>query len=137
MARSRAELLADLAALIDEAMEAGADALIADLQSKAQRIRPQPRQQQAAAPPRNGGHSMSPQKRGAQTRAGHGVIKDAVRVAIYANRDGISRPRIVRYALEELGVTVKDGSLKNAIRILKADGDIRNAKGEWFPTRDA
>lgn len=76
---------------------------------------------------------LSPQKRGAQDRAEHGAIKKAVRDAIYAHPNGISRPQIVRYGRDKLDVIIKDGSLKNAIRILKAEKTIRNANRLWFP----
>lgn len=89
--------------------------------------------------PKTSGRALvteTPQKRGARNRAAHGAIKAAVREAIYAYpEEGVSRPGIVSYAAQRLGVTIKPGSLKQAIRILKAEGVITNANHMWFPAQ--
>ena len=78
---------------------------------------------------------MSPQKRGAQNRAPKGLIKGTIRELIYSNPRGISREQIRTVAQTTKGLTIKDGSLKQGLRLLSKDGDIVNRHRMWFPTK--
>jgi hypothetical protein len=81
--------------------------------------------------------AMSPQKRGAQNREKKGVVKNAIREIIYANeKDGISRGGIRRLAYSQKGLTIKDGSLKQGLRLLSKAEEIENRNQRWFPKRN-
>src|SRR5262249_34035972 len=134
---SRDQLLRAFTVLLDAAIESGREQMRQEIY---ERVAPA-RQRQSrpatataeSAPIDFPLTNISPQKRGAQDRARHGAIKKAVEAAVKAHPEGISRPEIVRYAKDKLGVTIKAGSLKNAIRILKEDNLIHNRDRKWFP----
>jgi hypothetical protein len=136
---SREQLIKAITALIDLAIESGREALIGEMLAGVSRKAPAKRVKIAPAREETKIANLelpllSPQKRGARDRAPHGEIKATVNNAIYAHPQGIKRPEIVEYARDRLGVIVKPGSLKNAIRLLKADRAITNREGKWFPT---
>ena len=80
--------------------------------------------------------TMSPQKRGAQNREKKGVVKGTIRTIIDNSPEGISRGKIREVAQTLFGLTIKDGSLKQGLRLLKADRKIENRDQLWFPTKD-
>ena len=118
-----------LATLVERAWESAREEMRVEL---LQKLSP-PNQQ---TPIFRGTVTPSPQKRGAQGRAEHGSIKKAVRRTVYDHPKGIKRADMFRYAREKLGVEVKSGSMKQAIRILRLAKDIHNRDGKWFPSRD-
>lgn len=79
---------------------------------------------------------MSPQKRGAQNRERKGVVKNAIRDIIYSRPGGTSRTGIRETALRTKGLTIKDGSLKQGLRLLAKAGEIENRDRLWFPTKN-
>jgi hypothetical protein len=133
MPRTREQLVHAFASLLDEAIEIGRQGMLDELLAQVDKATSGGGARAKAAVSHR--QTVSPQKRGAQDRAAHGAIKGAVRDSIYAHPEGISRPDIVRYAQERLNVTIKEGSLKNAIRILKDEKEITNRERKWFPTR--
>ena len=79
---------------------------------------------------------MSPQKRGAQNRAPKGRIKGTVAEVIAKVPDaGITRSELRDEASRLLGAPIKEGSLKQALRLLREDGDIENRDQRWFPIK--
>lgn len=78
--------------------------------------------------------AMSPQKRGAQNRAPKGRIKGTVgHVIIRAAGFGITRSDLRDEASKLLGEPIKEGSLKQALRLLREDGVIENRDLRWYP----
>jgi len=82
------------------------------------------------------GMGMSPQKRGAQNREKKGVVKNTIREIIYQNDGGTSREGIRRMAQAHKGLVIKEGSLKQALRLLQMAGEIENRDRLWFPKRN-
>lgn len=80
---------------------------------------------------------MSPQKRGAANRAPKGVVKEAIRAAVYSNPRGVSRDGVRKYASVALGVPVKEGSLKQGLRLLSLAKEVENRDRLWYPTKSA
>lgn len=80
--------------------------------------------------------AMSPQKRGAQNREKKGVVKNAIRAIIFGHPDGITRGRIRAVAAVEFKLTIKDGSLRQGLRLLKNAEEITNRDGRWFPAKN-
>lgn len=77
---------------------------------------------------------MSPQKRGAQNRVAKGRVKIAVWNCISRYPDeGLSRDEIRHHAAGLLGEPIKEGSLKQAIRLLKKDRKIETRNSRWWP----
>jgi hypothetical protein len=77
---------------------------------------------------------MSPQKRGAMNRVAKGRVKTAVWTVISNWRDeGVSREGIRQRAGALLGEPIKEGSLKQAIRLLKKDRKIETRNSRWYP----
>ena len=80
---------------------------------------------------------MSPQKRGAQNRAPKGRIKGAVAEVIARVPDaGITRAELRDEASKILGAPIKEGSLKQALRLLKDDGKIENRDLRWYQIKN-
>jgi hypothetical protein len=79
--------------------------------------------------------ALSPQKRGAIGREPKGVVKGAIKDVIYANPQGITRSAIVLEAKTTKNLVIKDGSLRQGLRLLKKGNDIENRNGMWFPTK--
>lgn len=126
---TKEQFVHELAALVDKAWESAREEMRIEL---LQKLSP-PSQQE---PLFRGTVISSPQKRGAQGRAEHGSIKRAVRTTVYDHPKGIKRADMFRYAREKLGVEIKSGSMKQAIRILRLAKDIHNRDRKWFPSRD-
>jgi hypothetical protein len=80
--------------------------------------------------------AMSPQKRGAQNRERKGVVKSAIREIIYNNPHGITRAGIRLAAHATRGLTIKDGSLRQGLRLLSKAKEIENRDHMWFPTEN-
>lgn len=80
--------------------------------------------------------ALSPQKRGAQNRERKGVVKNAIREIIYQNDNGTTREGIRRTAQAQKGLVIKDGSLKQGLRLLQKAGEIVNRDRLWFPTKN-
>ena len=80
--------------------------------------------------------AMSPQKRGAQNRERKGVVKNAIREIIYQNDNGSTREWIRKVALAQKGLAIKEGSLKQGLRLLSKAGEIENRDQKWFPKRN-
>jgi hypothetical protein len=78
----------------------------------------------------------SPQKRGAQNRVAPGVVKKAVHRVIKSNPEGISRDGVRKLASDIMGQQIKEGSLKQSLRLLTKSSDIENRDRLWFPTRN-
>lgn len=76
---------------------------------------------------------LSPQKRGAQNREPKGVVKSAVKSIIFRHPNGVSREEIRRESVTYLGKTIKEGSLRQALRLLRLAGDINNKDRLWYP----
>jgi hypothetical protein len=80
--------------------------------------------------------SMSPQKRGAQNRAPKGRIKGTVAEVLAKVPDaGITRSELRDEASRLLGEPIKEGSLKQALRLLREGGDIENRDLRWYPIK--
>lgn len=79
---------------------------------------------------------MSPQKRGAVNRAARGAVKQVVGMLIQDSPDGISREKIRQRAafVNEGRFVLKEGSLKQALRLLRESGKIENRGRKWYPT---
>ncbi len=75
----------------------------------------------------------SPQKRGAANRLGRGRVKAAVHTIIQAEHDrgGATREEIRRKAPAFLGVPIKEGSLKQALRLLRKEKKIETRNSRW------
>lgn len=89
-------------------------------------------------PPQKGSalSAMSPQKRGAQNRAPKGRIKGTVAEVIERVPDtGVTRSELRDEASKLLGKPIKEGSLKQALRLLREDGKIENRDQRWYPAR--
>jgi hypothetical protein len=144
-------------ALIDEIWDHAASATLNDAAAKVQHIffaghgaagRDSPAPEPAAQPTAGAlrGHIlydhptslalMSPQKRGAQNRERKGVVKNAIREVIYQNDNGTSREGIRKAAQAQKGLVIKDGSLKQGLRLLQKAGEIENRNHLWFPKRN-
>jgi hypothetical protein len=80
--------------------------------------------------------ALSPQKRGAQNRERKGVVKTAIREIIYSNPHGITRAGIRLAAHAMRGLTIKEGSLKQGLRLLSNAKEIENRDHLWFPTKN-
>jgi hypothetical protein len=78
----------------------------------------------------------SPQKRGAQNREKKGVVKGVIRDIIYAHPEGVTRSKIRVVASVEKKLAIKEGSLKQGIRLLHKAKEIENRDGKWFPTKN-
>ena len=76
---------------------------------------------------------MSPQKRGALDRLAPGVVKTAVHKVIRINPEGITRDGIRKLASDIIGQQIKEGSLKQSLRLLTKAGEIENRDRLWFP----
>lgn len=80
--------------------------------------------------------AMSPQKRGAQNREAKGVVKNAIKKVIDASPNGLSRAQIRQNAEAVFHLKIKDGSLRQGLRLLKHANLIENRDHKWFPTRN-
>jgi hypothetical protein len=79
---------------------------------------------------------MSPQKRGAQNREKKGVVKNTISAIIHNSPQGVSRAQIREMAQNAFGLSIKDGSLKQGLRLLSKAGEIENRDQRWFPKRN-
>jgi hypothetical protein len=80
---------------------------------------------------------MSPQKRGAQNRAPKGLIKGTIKDLIYnAGPEGITAAQIRDVAKIHKGVTIKDGSMKQGLRLLQRANAIERKGTLYFPTKN-
>lgn len=147
-----AALDAAIKTVMDEVWDAASKATLSEAAAKVQHIfgaAPAGRDTPAPEPvnPFTGQHArtlwdhpksaelMSPQKRGAQNREAKGVVKGAIREIIYDNPRGISRGAIRLVAQVQKGLTIKDGSLKQGLRLLGKAKEIENRDRLWFPTK--
>jgi hypothetical protein len=133
MPRSKEELLATLSKIVDEAIALGRSETMSMLGRMIEDANQFPGNTITIDAGKHSATFVSPQKRGARQRARHGAIKAAVEETINHHPNGIGRADIVKYARDHLGIIIKEGSLKNAIRILKSERTIYNKDAKWFP----
>lgn len=59
--------------------------------------------------------------------------ESAIRQVIFDNPQGSTKAEVRSLAKEYLGEEVKEGSLKQALRLLSKEGEIFNDTRRWFP----
>jgi len=83
------------------------------------------------------GGEMSPQKRGAQNRAPKGLIKGTIKDVIFnAGPEGITAAQIRDVAQISKGVTIKEGSMKQGLRLLQQNEAIERKGTSYFPKKN-